>query len=303
MTSEFGLDVRPEPEIIDTSRGAVECASIGSGPAVLCLHGAMGGYDQGLLLARTIGGPGYRYISPSRPGYLGTPLSRGRSPEEQADLYASLLDAAGVERCGVMAVSGGGPSAIHFALRHRDRCWCLVLVSTCADRLDGSPPLSFVIRKLLMRVPGMAAAARRKVLQDPESAARRSVTNPELFDRLRRDADAWALLRELQASTTDRMTRRFRGTDNDVHVTRTRSYPLEAIGVPTLVVHGSADQFVPFERNASVFARRIPGAKLLVLDGGEHAAIFTHRQQAKAEVTAFLASNAHGVRSATSRNE
>ena len=295
MTSDLARDVRPEPVVIETSRGAVEYASFGSGPAVLCLHGAMGGYDQGLLLARTIGTPGYRYIGPSRPGYLRTPLSHGRSPEEQADLYASLLDALRVERCGVMAVSGGGPSAIHFALRHRDRCWGLVLVSTCADRLDTRPPFSFAIRKLLMRVPGMAAAARRKVLEDPESVARRSVTNPQLFERLQRDTDAWALLCELQASTTDRMTKRFRGTDNDVHVSRTRSYPLEEIRVPTLVVHGSADPHVPFESNGAVFGRRIPGAKLLVLEGGEHAAIFTHRQEAQAEVRDLFAAHAPGL--------
>ena len=88
------------------------------------------------------------------------------------------------------------------------------------------------------------------------------------------------------------MTQRFRGTDNDVHVSRTRSYPLEGIAVPTLVVHGSADPHVPFERNGAVFARRIPGARLLVLEGGEHAAIFTHRAVAQAEVTAFLAAHA-----------
>lgn len=289
MTRDLAPDTCQQPAVADTSRGRIEYASFGSGPAVLCLHGAMGGYDQGLLLARTIGEPGYRYIGPSRPGYLGTPISSGRSPEEQADLFASLLDSLRVDRVAVMAVSGGGPSAIHFALRHRDRCWGLVLVSTCADRLESKPPLSFAIRKLLLRVPGMAAAARRKVLADPESAARRSVTNPELFDRLRRDSNAWALLCELQASTTDRMVQRFRGTDNDVHVSRTRSYPLEDVRVPTLVVHGSADPMVPFEANGAAFARRIPGAKLVVLEGGEHAAIFTHRHEAQSAVTAFLA--------------
>ena len=290
MTSN--LNVRPEPVVIETTRGAVEYASFGTGPAVLCLHGAMGGYDQGLLLARTIGAPGYRYVASSRPGYLGTPLERGRNPEDQADLFASLLDALRIERCGVMAVSGGGPSALHFALRHADRCWGLVLVSTCADRLDTKPPLSFALRKLLMRVPGVAAAARRRVLQDPESAARRSVTNPELFDRLRGDTDAWTLLTELQTSTTDRMTRRFSGTDNDVHVSLTCRYPLEDIGVPALVIHGTADPLVPFQRNASVFARRIPGARLVALEGGEHAAIFTHRREAQSEAAAFLAAHA-----------
>ncbi len=36
---------------------------------MLTLHGSMGGYDQGLILARTAGVPGLRYIAPSRPGY------------------------------------------------------------------------------------------------------------------------------------------------------------------------------------------------------------------------------------------
>jgi pimeloyl-ACP methyl ester carboxylesterase len=289
MTQDIPPDVPPSPVVVATSRGCVEFAAFGSGPAVLCLHGAMGGYDQSVLLGRTIGAPGYRHIGLSRPGYLGTPLSCGRSPEEQADLYASLLDALQVDRCAVMAVSGGGPSALHFALRHRDRCWGLVLVSTVADRLESGPPLSFTFRKLLLRLPGVAAAARRKVLQDPESAARRSVTNPELFGRLRRDAEAWALLCALQASTTDRMLQRLPGTDNDIKVSLTRSYPLEDIAVPTLVLHGSADPMVPFERHARVFAQRVPGARLLALQGGEHAAIFTHRLEAQAEVRAFLA--------------
>jgi pimeloyl-ACP methyl ester carboxylesterase len=86
----------------------------------------MGGYDQSLLLARTIGEAGYRYIAVSRPGYLGRPLRAGRTPEEQADLYADMLDALGIREAAVMAVSGRGPSAIHFALRHKERCWGLV---------------------------------------------------------------------------------------------------------------------------------------------------------------------------------
>jgi pimeloyl-ACP methyl ester carboxylesterase len=104
----------------------------GDGPAVLLLHGVMGGYDQGLILARTVGAPGFRYVSVSRPGYLGTSLAAGRTPAEQADLYPDVLDEFGVGAAAVMAVSGGGPSALQFALRHRDRCWGLVMVSACS---------------------------------------------------------------------------------------------------------------------------------------------------------------------------
>jgi hypothetical protein len=39
---------KSEPVIVNTRRGPVEYAAHGEGPAaVLALHGAMGGYDQG----------------------------------------------------------------------------------------------------------------------------------------------------------------------------------------------------------------------------------------------------------------
>jgi len=112
----------PLPVTLRTARGIVEYASAGEGPTVLALHGAMGGWDQSMLLARILPLPSFRALALSRPGYLGTPLSAGRSPEERADLYAATLDALGVERTAAIAISGGGPSAIRFALRHRDRC-------------------------------------------------------------------------------------------------------------------------------------------------------------------------------------
>ncbi len=41
------------------------------------------------------------------------------------------------------------------------------------------------------------------------------------------------------------------------------------IGVPTLVVHGDADDVVPYWMGAAV-ARAIPGARLMSIDGGTH---------------------------------
>ncbi len=39
-------------------------------------------------------------------------------------------------------------------------------------------------------------------------------------------------------------------------------------------------------------AARIPGAELLAIEGGDHVAIFTHRDQARARVTRFLLAHA-----------
>ncbi len=285
----IGEEGCPEPRILATARGAVEWASLGEGPSVLCLHGALGGYDQGILLARTLGEAGYRYVAPSRPGYLGTPLVRGREPEEQADLYAAMLDALGAERAAVMAVSGGGASAIHFALRHRDRCSGLVLASVPALGAR-RPPWAFRVLSFLMRMPGAGILLRRRAGRIPsvEETVRRSFGNPELRERVLRDPETCGLLRELRRETSTLRHLRFPGTDNDVRVSTARSYPLEEIRVPVMVLLGTRDPWIPFEIHGRAFAERIPDVELVPLEGGEHTAIFSHRGEAREQVSRFL---------------
>ncbi|MBI5580716.1 MAG: alpha/beta hydrolase, partial [Deltaproteobacteria bacterium] len=133
------------PKIAKTRRGDVEYVEVGTGPVVISLHGAMGGYDQSLILAQTIGGAGYRYLCVSRPGYLGTPLISGRSPEQQGDLIAALLETLDITQACAIAVSGGGPCAVQFGLRHPGLCKSLVLISTCATPLDTKIPAYFNI--------------------------------------------------------------------------------------------------------------------------------------------------------------
>jgi pimeloyl-ACP methyl ester carboxylesterase len=287
-----GLEQSPQPKIINTVRGAVEVAEFGEGPAVLCLHGAMGGYDQGLILARTLGEPGYHYVALSRPGYLRTPISRGRAPKDQADLYAAALDALGIERAAVMAVSGGGPSAMHFALQYPSRCTALVLVSTVAGPVPNRLPFAFKLMKLFAHLPLFEWKAKRKTAKNSESLARRSIADEALLKKTRENAEAWALFKELQMSTVHQMKKRLVGTENDVEVTRTQTYPLEKIAVPTLVVHGTSDPLVPIDQHGTVLAERIPGAEIMALSNGGHAAIFSYRDEARARAMEFLRRNA-----------
>lgn len=273
---------------METRQGPVEYAEYGEGPAALCLHGAMGGYDQSLLLARTIGDEGYRYIGVSRPGYLGTPLASGKTSEQQADLCAALLDELGVSDVVVMAVSGGGPCALRFALRHRERCRGLVLVATCGQKVDTPIPLSFKLTKLLMRCAPIADAMGRKALADIDRMASRSIPDPELRAKTLQDPEVGPLFRALMESTCSRMAERIPGTENDIAVTRSTDYPLEEIAVPVLVIHGTEDSMVPFEQHGKVLASHIPGAELLAIEGGEHVSIFTHNREVRARVAAFL---------------
>jgi len=281
------LSRRLAPKTAKTNLGFVEYVEIGDGPVVVAVHGAMGGYDQSLILAQTIGNGDYRYIAMSRPGYLGTPISCGKSSEQQGDLIAALLDALGIARAGIIAVSGGGPSAIRFGLRHPARCEGLVLVSTCAGKVDTPIPFYFKAVKYLARRPWCAERFCSKAEKDLEVLAQRSVRDPEILARTINDVDTWPLFSTMLSSTFHRMGQRINGTENDIRMTRTETYPLENLDVPVLIIHGTRDPLVEFEVHAKMFEARVPNVELLAVDGGEHVAIFTHRNMVRAKVTEF----------------
>lgn len=278
---------RVAPRTVNTARGPVELLETGTGPAVFSIHGAMGGYDQSDLLARTVCGPGFHTVAVSRPGYLGTPLGSGRTAEAQADLFAATLDALRIHRVAVMAVSGGGPSAIEFALRHPSRCAALVLISTCSGPMTERIPLAFKMMKALLRHSWFARLMERQASRSIDKSAARSIPDPHLRARTLGHPEAGPLFRELLSSTADRMAQRLIGTDNDIAVTRTKTYELERIASPCLIVHGTADKVVSFG-HASSAASRIPGAELLSIENGEHVSIFTYRDEVRARVTSFL---------------
>src|ERR687897_3101469 len=114
----FRADVQPNRErllsgsdIVTTEEfGEIEYAVQGRGLPVLVVHGAGGGYDQGLFIGEHYVGGGHRFIAPSRFGYVPSSMPENGSPATQADAYAALLDSLGVEQVGVVAFSDGGPS-------------------------------------------------------------------------------------------------------------------------------------------------------------------------------------------------
>ena len=68
----------------------------------MCIHGGIGGCDQARIMAEWIDPARYRILSPSRPGYLGTPLETGQTMEQQADALAALLDILRIKRVTIV---------------------------------------------------------------------------------------------------------------------------------------------------------------------------------------------------------
>ncbi|MBI5132289.1 MAG: alpha/beta hydrolase [Rhodopseudomonas palustris] len=283
----------PAPVVVSTSRGPIELIDRGAGPTVLALHGGMGGCDQSLLLARAALGddPPLRVLAVSRPGYLGTPQPSGVVPEQQADLYATLLDTLGIGEAIAIAVSAGGPSALHFALRHPTRCAGVVLISCCTGTLEVPPQVRarLPMMRWIARVPGLVALLRWSTARQPDKAASRSIRDPELRARTLADPVAGAMLAELQASVFTRLAERLPGTLTDTaYFAEMDAIDVSTLEAPLLAIHGTGDNVVPFAHARRV-ADQAPRGELLAIEAGEHVSLFTHLADVRMRVSEFVA--------------
>ncbi|QBD80207.1 alpha/beta hydrolase [Ktedonosporobacter rubrisoli] len=269
--------VQAESSLIDTALGQVEYRKEGHGPALLIIHGTPGGYDQSILLARLLGGHDFTLIAPSRPGYLRTPATAGRKPEEQADLLAALLDALHLQKAIVLAISGGGPCALQFALRHPERCSGLIAISAITRRYTDEEErkgwplylriLKYISDRLLLLDPVLYPLV---VLAGwlPGAKSPADMLRTLMLNRLRKagykiDMEQFALM---------------------------PAYPLEKISAPTFILHGTADTDVPFE-HGELLASRLPHAHFMALKNAGHTAFWTRQEQVIPALRSFL----HGL--------
>jgi pimeloyl-ACP methyl ester carboxylesterase len=137
-------------EIIATRFAQLEYAERGTGPPVLVIHGAGGGFDQGLLFAEPLVRT-WHVIAPSRFGYLRSKLPAHQpSAAHQADAYIDLLDHLGIDRVPVIGISAGARSAAQFAIRHPKRCSALIAVVPALWANDDAPPEPGLVGSLVM---------------------------------------------------------------------------------------------------------------------------------------------------------
>jgi non-heme chloroperoxidase len=65
---------------------------------------------------------------------------------------------------------------------------------------------------------------------------------------------------------------------------------LKRFDIPTLIIHGDADQIVPIADSALLSAKLVKDATLKVYPGAPHGLMTTHKQQFNADLLAFLRS-------------
>jgi pimeloyl-ACP methyl ester carboxylesterase len=262
--------------LIDTAKGPVEYAELGQGPAVLMLHGAPGGYDDlyNALKLTHVETEGFQYIVPSRPGYLRTPLSVGRTPAEQADAMAALLDALHIGRAAIVGQSGGGPVALQFALRHPDRCAALVLESALVRNYAGPPPV--------MPPPGLGSYLRDLMLFlfKDSGIAGYQAQNPD-------DPEITVLAQAAVRAVVPLSLRRA-GVENDLkQQTHIDGWPLERIACPTLILQGTTDESAP-AADAEFAHRQIPNSELIEYPGQDHMLAIVKHKEVATEIGKFI---------------
>ena len=272
--------------VVNTPCGLIEYADVGKGPPVLVVHGAGGGFDQGLELAQPLIDSGFRVIAVSRFGYLRTPLPADASPMAQADAHACLLDVLKLGQVAVIGGSAGAPSAMQLCLRHPERCSALVLLFPIAfapGRAQLKPPALFMfVIKTTLHSDFLFWAA-TKVARDTLFKTILA-TPPNDF----RNASAEEQARALQVMRHILpISEREKGIWNDATISPSvPRYDLERIGVPTLLLSAEDDLYGTF-RSARYTAEHIAGARFVNFPTGGHL-LLGHWREACAQVARFL---------------
>jgi pimeloyl-ACP methyl ester carboxylesterase len=282
--TEATKNLERDSVVVQTAKGRIEYAEIGRGPAVLMIHGDPGGYDQiyQVLKIEHAEHGDFRDIIPSRPGYLRTPLSVGKTPKEQAEAFAALLDVLNIDKVAVVGGSGGGPSAIEFAVLYPERCTALVLEEAITMQLKPVEP--GFIEAALAKTLGLDFGV--WLIKDSFTAGLQAKAPSDL----KITSIATAIFNSTVPSAS-----RAAGHENDIGQWAAISeLPLKRIHCPTLILQGISDVNVPIAHGELAHAQ-IAGSQFAQLQGEDHWMVITKLKDLGELIHAFLMEHAGAV--------
>jgi poly(3-hydroxyalkanoate) depolymerase len=183
-----------------------------------------------------------------------------------------LLDVLGHDVVDVLGVSFGGAIAQELARRHPDRVRRMILCATSPGVLAVPPK---PVPALLLMTPARYYHPALFRLAMPRIAGGRTARDPAALARqqgarLSRPPNIFGYAFQLYAA-----------------VGWTSAHWLHRLSQPTLVIAGDDDRAIPLV-NARFLARRIPDARLHVVEGGGHLFILDEPERVVEEIQAFL---------------
>ena len=226
---------------------------------------------------------GLRLISYDRPGYGGSTPQPGRTVADCADDVRTICSALDIDRLGVWGISGGGPHALACAALLPDLVVGVASLASPApydaDGLDyfagmGQDNVDDI--KLQIDDP---AASRAKAESDREALL--STDFADVYPTLLSPADAAVVTGELAdylaLVTRDGLAPGIEGWwDDSDAVIRPWGFDLDDIRIPTLLLHGRQDSFVPFA-HGEWLAKNIPGVEPRLTDEDGHLTLLERR--------------------------
>ena len=191
------------------------------------------------------------------------------SLSDMADDGVAILDTLGLEEAHVLGVSMGGMIAQEFAIKHPDRITTLTSMMSSGYIVDPElPPISGDIAWQLIRI-----ALKYSILGGEKNLIKLHLASRII---LRGNSNYEVNIEGIAQQTLYNIRNR-RGYNPDVSrqhqtavsVSGSRYDDLRSIKVPTLIVHGRSDPFIPIDHGFKC-ARLIPGADSLWIDNMGH---------------------------------
>jgi pimeloyl-ACP methyl ester carboxylesterase len=191
---------------------------------------------------------------------LGFSVNSPYSLQDMANDALGVLDTLGIARAHIVGLSMGGMIAQRIALSQPARALTLCSIMSSSGARGLPQARAEVMRALLSRPDGRSAEAVEnhyvnlfRVIGSPAYPTPEGSLRERIRASAQRNFDPAGTLRQMAAIMAD----------------RGRAKLLAQVRTPTLVLHGRADPLVPFSHGEDT-ARRIPGARLVAIDGMGH---------------------------------
>ncbi len=255
----------------------------GAGRPVVLSHGWPLSSDSWEAQQLFLAGNGYRVIAHDRRGHgRSTQTWHGNEMDTYADDLAAVIDHLDLRAATLVGFSTGGGEVSRYVGRHgTGRVAQLVLVSAVPPfmlRTDDNP--GGVPIEVFDGLRAGSLADRSQQYHD--------LADGPFFGHNRPGADVSRGVRE--AFWRQGLQSGHRNAYESIAAFSATDFrpDLDAVDVPTLVIHGDDDQVVPYAVGGQAAAARIKNARLITYPGAPHGITDTHKDRLGQDLLAFL---------------
>jgi pimeloyl-ACP methyl ester carboxylesterase len=262
----------------------------GAGEPILIMAGWTHSSEMWAYQMEPLSRKGFRCIAYDRRAHgRSSDPGRGFDYDTLADDLADVIRVLGLENVTLVAHSFASGEVVRYLTRHGSkRVARVALVAPAAIpfllRTDDNPA----------GIPEPVFDQARDAFLSDFAGWAQANAEPYFVPGTSRAAIDWTIRMMMQTSL------RAAGELNRVQVTTDFRPELGQIDVPVLIVHGDRDASAPIELTARPAAALIPGARLVVYEGGPHGLYFTHQRELNQDLVHFV-QNGHRLTSGQER--